>query len=62
MKRLVELTHSEAQKIRSRQLKGTMKELYDQENYLCFDEIEYKNWKPRKNGRKPKRIAITYID
>lgn len=56
MKRLVDLTHSEAQKIRSRQLNGTMKELYDAEYYLCFDENEYKNWKPKKLGRKPKKL------
>ena len=53
MKRLIELPLSEASKIRSRQKKGTMSELYDDEDYLCFDEIEYENWKPKKNGRKP---------
>ena len=53
MKRLISLTHSEASKIRSRQKKGTMSELYDDEQYLCYDESEYENWLPKKNGRKP---------
>lgn len=52
MKRLIDLTFSEASKIRARQKNGTMTELFDNEQYLCFDEEELKNWKPRKNGRK----------
>lgn len=54
IKRLISLKHSEASKIRSRQLNGTMKEYFDDEKYLCFDEEEYNMWKPKKNGRKPK--------
>jgi fibrillarin-like rRNA methylase len=54
MKRLIELSHSEASKIRARQNNGTMSELYDCEKYLCYDEQEYKEWKPKKSGRKPK--------
>lgn len=56
MKRLIELTKTEAAKIRSRQKNGTMTELYDDKNYLCFDEKELKNWQPSKTGRKPKKI------
>ncbi len=54
--RLVSLSRKEACKIRDRQLKGTMTELYDDEKYLCFDDQELKVWKPRKCGRKPKEI------
>lgn len=54
MKRLIELTHEQARKIRARQLAGTMTELYDEEKYLCFDEKELEKWKPKKVGRKPK--------
>lgn len=55
MKRLVCLDLAEARKIRGRQLRGSMTELYDDENYLCYDEEELKNWTPLKCGRKPKR-------
>lgn len=54
--RLMSLTHKEASKIRDRQKKGTMKSYYDDELYLCYDDEELKNWKPRKNGRKPKGL------
>lgn len=56
MKRLSEMSHNEMRKIRDRQRKGTMSELYDKQNYLCFDEREYAEWKPKKNGRKPKEL------
>ena len=52
MKRLAELPHNEYRKIRDRQKKGTMRELIDEYGYLCIDEEEYKNWKPKKAGRK----------
>ena len=55
MKRLIDLSHTEACKIRKRQLSGTMSEFYDDQNYLCFDEKELKNWKPKKSGRKSNR-------
>lgn len=52
--RLVNLTKSQANKIRERQKKGTMAEHFDSENYLCFDQQEFDNWKPKKVGRKAK--------
>ena len=51
LKRIIELTYNEARKIRARQKGGTMKEYYDKEQYLCFDEEELKNYKPKKRGR-----------
>lgn len=55
IKRLISLTHSEATKIRERQKVGTMTEFYDDENYLCYSEEEYENYKGKKRGRKIKR-------
>lgn len=55
IKRLISLPHSEACKIRARQLAGTITELYDADNYLCYSEEELKRYKPRKCGRPPKR-------
>lgn len=52
--RLCNLSRSDANKIRERQKKGTMKEYFDKENYLCFDQQEYDKWKPKKVGRKAK--------
>lgn len=54
MKRLIELPKIEYRKIRFRQTKGTMKQFIDEEGYLCYDEEEYLNWKPKKAGRKIK--------
>jgi hypothetical protein len=54
VKRLIELPEIEYRKIRFRQTKGTMKQFIDEEGYLCYDEEEYRNWKPRKAGRKIK--------
>lgn len=54
IKRLISLPHSEACKIRARQLAGTMTEFYDDEQYLCFSEEELKNYKPKKRGRPSK--------
>lgn len=54
LKRLISLNHIEASKIRNRQLKGTMTEYYDDEDYLCFSMQELAEWKPKKVGRKPK--------
>lgn len=55
LKRIIELNYNEARKIRARQKVGTMKEYYDEEKYLCFDEEELKSYKPRKDGRPAKR-------
>lgn len=54
IKRICELNKTEASKIRARQKNGTMEEYYDDDCYICYDVDEYKNWKPRKNGRKVK--------
>ena len=51
LKRIIELPYNEARKIRARQKVGTMKEYYDDDQYLCFDEEELKNYKPKKIGR-----------
>lgn len=56
LKRLISLSRKDANKIRDRQLKGTMNEYFDDELYLCYDDEELENWKPRKNGRKPKGL------
>lgn len=58
MKRLISLSETEARKIRKRQENGTMSELYDSDLYLCYDEKEYKNWKPKKVGRKPIKKGV----
>lgn len=55
LKRIIELPYNEARKIRARQKVGTMKEYYDDDQYLCFEEDELKNYKPRKDGRPAKR-------
>ena len=55
LKRIIELPYNEARKIRARQNVGTMKEYYDKEQYLCYDEEELKNYKPKKRGRLAKR-------
>ena len=55
LKRIIELSYNEARKIRARQKVGTMKEYYDDDQYLCFDEEELKIYKPRKDGRPAKR-------
>ncbi len=55
-KRLIELPRGEATKIRARQKSGTMTELYDEEQYLCFDEEELVTYKPKKVGRPAKTI------
>lgn len=55
LKRIIELPYNEARKIRARQKVGTMKEYYDDDQYLCFDEEELKSYKPRKDGRPAKR-------
>ena len=55
LKRIIELSYNEARKIRARQKVGTMKEYYDDDQYLCFDEEELKSYKPRKDGRPAKR-------
>jgi len=52
LNRLVNLTKSDAVKIRRRQIRGSMKEHYDEELYLCYDTTELEMWKPNKVGRK----------
>ena len=54
IKKVFSMPHSEAVKIRSRQQKGTMKEIFDDDCCICFDVDEYNNWKPKKAGRKTK--------
>ena len=51
IKRLSNCKHSYSQRIRARQRSGTMKEYYDDENYLCFDEDELETYVPKKRGR-----------
>lgn len=51
--RLNDLPRNDARKIRARQLYGTMKVEYDDQGYICYDEDEYRAWKPKKSGRKP---------
>ena len=41
-------------KIAERQRRGRMSYFVDNEGYVCYDDEELKNWKPRKAGRKPK--------
>lgn len=55
VKRLRDLPHYEAEKIRRRQLAGTMMALTDEDGYKCYDEREYESWKPRTAGRKPRK-------
>lgn len=43
-----------ANKIRDRQIKGTMNEYTDEQGYLCYSQQEFDNWKPKKVGRKIK--------
>lgn len=57
LRRVIELDYNEARKIRARQDAKTMKTYYDDEFYICFDEDELKTYKPRKNGRPPKKGA-----
>ena len=49
--RLSTLSHSERERIRRRQVHGTMTDLVDAEGYICYDPKELENWKPRKSGR-----------
>ena len=49
--RLSTLTHSERERIRRRQMKGTMSDLVDSEGYICYDPKELEQWKPKKHGR-----------
>ena len=41
--------------------KGTMTQ-YIIDDTIYFDEYEYKNWKPRKSGRKPKENSDKYVN
>lgn len=53
--RLSTLSHSERERIRRRQMKGTMSDLVDAEGYICYNPKELIAWKPRKAGRPIKR-------
>lgn len=58
LKRVISLPHSEAMKIYARINNGTMKEYFDDEEYLCYDKEELKNWKSKKVGRKPRKRSL----
>ena len=55
LKRVVDLpTLAEMKKIYARLQAKTMTYYEDEEGYAMFDEDEFKNYKPRKRGRKRK--------
>lgn len=58
LKRMSSLSKKVYAKYRERQLSGTMTEIYDNEGYLCYDEDEVKNYKPRKRGRPPIKVKV----
>lgn len=60
IKRLIDLSRTEAGKIRARQKAGAMKEYYDEENYLCYSIQELENYKKGKAGRKPV-MSINFV-
>ena len=51
IKRLIDLSRTEAGKIRARQKAGAMKEYYDEENYLCYS-IQLQKRQSRKKTSK----------
>lgn len=55
LKRLNNLSRTEAAKIRKRQISGTMKLYFDKEDYICFETDELKTYKPKKKGRPSKK-------
>ena len=57
--RLNWVSKNEREKIRKRQLAGTMTEYYDQQGFLCYDENELLTYKPRKKGRPAVSAKIT---
>lgn len=57
LKRLISLSHTEATRIRNRQIVGTMTEFYDDDGYLCYDEDDLNGYKPRKRGRRPRGFS-----
>lgn len=57
MERLINLTKTDAVKIRARQKAGSMSELYDEDGYLCYSKEELEKWESKKKGRKPVRVA-----
>lgn len=54
--RLNSLPRNEYHRIRRRQRVGTMKSYLDEDGYVCCDKEELDNYKPKKNGRRPKDI------
>ena len=52
-RRVVDLSIEERSVVYQRMKYGSIHKYYDDENYLCFDDSELANWKPRKRGRKP---------
>lgn len=57
MKRLNELrkcNNNLAQIITMRQKLGSMSKFIDKDGYVCYDETELAEWKPKKVGRKSK--------
>lgn len=57
LKRLNDLSRTDAAKIRKRQIVGTMKVYFDNNNYICYDTDELKAYEPRKKGRPHKKEA-----
>lgn len=56
LKRLNELTKKERNKLSMRMKNGTLKKHIDEFGYLCYDEQELTEWKPKKFGRKIKNF------
>ena len=54
LKRVFAEDRTTARKIRSRQIKGTMKVYFDEQGYICYSKEELDNWQEKKRGRKPK--------
>lgn len=54
LKRMKDLPRNVYSKYRIRQKKGNMTEYIDEEGYICYDEDEVENYKPKKRGRPAK--------
>ena len=54
IKRLKELTTKDRNRLTMRMKRGLLKKHLDEEGYLCYDEDELNDYKPRKSGRKAK--------
>lgn len=55
--RMCDVGHAERNKIRKRQMQGTMTEYYEK-GYLCFDIDELATYVPRPKGRPPKLTQV----